>query len=67
MTKPYTLICHAKAKKPYVVGHYNTLKAAESALAVAQKKNDSSKALMKKYPSQGIKDLFCDLQIIGPT
>jgi hypothetical protein len=33
---------------------------------VSQKKNNRSKAMMKQYPGQGIEDLFCDLQIIGP-
>jgi hypothetical protein len=65
MSKPYTLVCNSKAKKPYVIGHYATLKAAEQALKLYQRKNANSQALMRKHPGQGVEDLFCDLKIIG--
>lgn len=65
MKKPYTLICNAKAKKPYIIGHYATVKDAENALKLHERKNAQSKALMRKYPGQGVEDLFCDLKIIG--
>jgi hypothetical protein len=65
MSKPYTLVCNSRAKKPYVIGHYATLKAAEQALKLYQRKNANSQALMRKHPGQGVQDLFCDLKIIG--
>ena len=65
MKKPYTLVCNAKAKRPYVIGHYATLKAAEQALELYKKKNDKSQELMRKHPGQGVQDLFCDLKILG--
>jgi hypothetical protein len=65
MTKPYTLVCNSKAKVPYVIGHYATLKAASTALELYKKKNARSQALMRKYPGQGVEDLYCDLKIIG--
>jgi hypothetical protein len=65
MTKPYTLVCHSKAKVPYVIGHYATLKAANNALELYKKKNAHSQDLMRKYPGQGVEDLFCDLKILG--
>lgn len=65
MKKPYTLVSNAKAKRPYVIGHYATLKAAEQALELYRRKNAKSQELMRKYPGQGVKDLFCDLKILG--
>lgn len=67
MKKPYTLVSNARAKKPYVIGHYATLKDAEKALALYKRKNARSQQLMRQYPGQGIEDLFCDLKIIGGT
>lgn len=65
MKKPYTLVSNAKAKRPYVIGHYATLKAAEQALELYRRKNAKSQELMRKYPGQGVEDLFCDLRILG--
>jgi hypothetical protein len=65
MTKPYTLVCNSKAKTPYILGHYATLKAANNALELYKKKNARSQELMRKYPGQGVEDLFCDLKILG--
>lgn len=65
MKKPYTLVSNAKAKKPYVIGHYATMKDAEKALELYKRKNANSQDLMRKYPGQGVQDLFCDLKIIG--
>ncbi len=65
MKKPYTLVCHSKANKPEVLGHYATMKAAETALNLYKRKNSNSQELMRKYPGQGVEDLFCDLKIIG--
>jgi hypothetical protein len=65
MIKPYTLVCNSKAKKPSVIGHYATVKDAEQALKLYERKNANSQALQRKYPGQGIEDLFCDLKIIG--
>ena len=65
MMKPYTLVCNSKAKVPYVLGHYATLKAANNALKLYKKKNVRSQEMMSKYPGQGVEDLFCDLKIIG--
>lgn len=65
MSKPYTLVCNSRAKKPYVIGRYATQKAAENALKLYERKNAESKELMRKYPGQGIEDLYCDLKIIG--
>ena len=65
MTKPYTLVCNSKANTPYVIGHYATLKAASTALELYKKKNARSQELMRKYPGQGVQDLFCDLKIFG--
>ena len=67
MKKPYTLLSNTKAKKPYVVGQYATVTAAEKALALYQRKNARSQELMRKYPGQGIEDLYCDLKIVGPN
>ena len=67
MKKPYTLVCNSKAKKPYVIGHYADVKAAENALKLYKKKNARSQALMRKYSGQGVEDLFCDLKILGVT
>lgn len=65
MNKPYTLVCNSKAKKPYVIGHYATVKDAENALRLYKRKNAKSQELQRKYPGQGVEDLFCDLKIIG--
>ena len=65
MKKPYTLVSNAKAKRPYVIGHYATLNAAEQALELYRRKNTNSKELMKKYPGQGVQELWCDLKILG--
>ena len=65
MKKPYTLVSHTKAKHPYVIGHYATLKAAEQAMELYKRKNADSKELMKKYPGQGVQELWCDLKILG--
>lgn len=65
MKKPYTLVCNSKAKKPYVIGHYADVKAAENALKLYERKNTRSQERMSKYPGQGIEDLYCDLKIIG--
>ncbi len=65
MKRQYTLICNAKAKNPYVIGHYATVKDAENALRLYQRKNTNSQALQRKHPGQGIEDLYCDLKIIG--
>ena len=65
MSKPYTLVCNSKAKKPYVIGHYATVKDAENALRLYRRKNAKSRELQRKHPGQGVEDLFCDLKIIG--
>jgi hypothetical protein len=65
--KPYTLVCNSKSKKPSVLGRYKTEGAAAKAYEVFRKKNEESRALEKKYPGQGIEDLFCDLKIMGPN
>lgn len=67
MKKPYTLVCNSKAKKPYVIGHYATVKAAEQALELYKRKHARSRELQRQYPGQGVEDLFCDLKIIGDT
>lgn len=64
MSKPYTLVCNSLSKRPYVLGHYATLKAAEKALQLYQRKHAQSRELQKKYPGQGVQDLFCDLKIV---
>ncbi len=65
MKKPFTLVCNSKAKKPYILGRYSTIKDAEKALKLYEGKSEKSKELMRKYPGQGVQDLFCDLKIIG--
>jgi hypothetical protein len=65
VSKPYTLVCNSQAKKPYVIGHYATIKDAEKALKLYERKNANSRELMRKHPGQGVQDLFCDLKIIG--
>ena len=65
MKKPYTLVCNSKAKKPYVIGHYATMKDAEQALKLYKRKHANSRELQRRYPGQGVEDLFCDLKIIG--
>ena len=65
MSKHYILVCNSKAKKPYIIGRYATMKDAEKALKLYERKNAKSQELMRKYPGQGIQDLFCDLQILG--
>ena len=65
MKKPYTLVCNSKSKKPYVIGHYATVKDAEKAMALYKRRNSNSQELMRKYPGQGVEDLFCDLKILG--
>jgi len=65
MKKSYTLVSNSKAKKPYVIGHYATIRDAENALELYQRKNTNSQALQRKYPGQGIEELYCDLKIIG--
>jgi hypothetical protein len=65
MNKPYTLVCNSKAKKPYVIGHYATVKDAENALRLYRRKHANSQELQRKHPGQGVEDLFCDLKIIG--
>lgn len=65
--KPYTLICNAKSKKPYVIGRYETEAAVNKAFALYVKKHEKSRELQKKYPGQGVEDLFCDLKIVGPN
>jgi hypothetical protein len=66
MKKPYTLVSNTRAKKPYVVGHYATRRAAEQALELYRRKNGLSIDMMRKYPGQGIEELWCDLKILGP-
>lgn len=65
MKKLYTLVCNSKAKKPYVIGHYATVKAAEQALKLYKRKHAQSRELQRQNPGQGVEDLFCDLKIIG--
>lgn len=65
MKKPYTLVSHSKAKKPYVIGHYATMKDAQKALTQYERKNAKTQEMMRKYSGQGIEDLYCDLKIIG--
>lgn len=65
MKKPCTLVCNSKAKKPYVIGNYATVKDAENALKLYERKNANSRELQRKYPGQSVEDLYCDLKIIG--
>ena len=65
MKKPYTLVSNSKAKKPYVIGRYTNVQDAEKALKLYERKNLESRELMRKYPGQGVQDLFCDLKILG--
>jgi hypothetical protein len=65
MKKPYTLVSNSKAKNPYVIGHYATITDANKALELYKRKNAKSQELMRKYPNQGIENLFCDLKILG--
>lgn len=65
MSKPFTLVAGSKAKKPYVIGHYATLRDAKKALELYKRKHAKSKELMRKYPGQGVQELWGDLKIIG--
>jgi hypothetical protein len=65
MKKPYTLVSNSRAKKPYVIGHYAIIRDAENALVLYERKRANSLELQRKYPGQGIEDLYCDLKIIG--
>lgn len=61
MKKPYTLVCNSKRKTPYVVGHYETISAANEALKIFKKRN----AVYPGHDGQGA--FYRDLKIIGPT
>lgn len=64
MDKPYIVISNSKGKKPYILGKYKNLKAAEKAILHFTKKNEKSRELQKKHPYSGIQYLFSDLEII---
>jgi len=66
MKKSYTLVSNSRAKKPYVIGHYDTIRDAENALELYERKRANSLELQRKYPGQGIEELYCDLKIVGP-